>query len=435
MALAGLAVTFVSFTAHGHPDFANRSLAQLRNAINASGGSYTPRVDQATHLVATPAQYDKQLNRVKEGLNCPSLLIVSYDWLALSLSSHSPIDAEDYLLHGSAANGIGAIDLGSDGDQPISKAGNKRSREDDGNGDEDAVQSKKAKTAPGAAKATLTKDVAVAKESKINVPVDAQCKDAGNYHVHVDDHRVVYDATLNKSDSHVNNNKFYKLQLLVKASGEYFCWTHWGRVGDQGQSKMVGDGSLISATKEFERKFREKNGNPWQNRDGPQKPGKYAYIEINYEKTDDDMSNDENEPRSQPSTPQKGYSNKEPVQSKLHPDVQRLIELIFNLQLFNSTMASLNYDANRMPLGKLSKKTLLKGYEVLKDLASLIADPDLANATGSTYGQAIAERSNHYFSLVPHAVGRRSLPILQDMNAIKVRPVRQPGRANEANNK
>jgi poly [ADP-ribose] polymerase len=96
------------------------------------------------------------------------------------------------------------------------------------------------------------------------------------------------------------------------------------------------------------------------------------------------------------------------------------MELIFNVNYFNATMAELDYDANKMPLGKLSKKTLLKGYEVLKELASLVADPTLASTMGEDHREAVTERSNQYFSLVPHVVGRRSVPVLNGLDSIRV---------------
>ena len=65
-----------------------------------------------------------------------------------------------------------------------------------------------------------------------------------------------------------------------------------------------------------------------------------------------------------------------------------------------------------MPLGKLSKRTLLQGYEVLKDLANLVND--------STAGSQILERSNQYFSLIPHAFGRNRPPVLSSGTMIKV---------------
>jgi poly [ADP-ribose] polymerase len=106
------------------------------------------------------------------------------------------------------------------------------------------------------------------------------------------------------------------------------------------------------------------------------------------------------------------------VESKLPGPVQRLMKLIFNQDYFNDTLASLDYDTNKMPLGKLSKRTLLRGYEVLKELAALVQNPDTV-PDGSTLIEAVTDLSNTYLSLIPHAFGIRRAPILQDMSMIK----------------
>lgn len=94
------------------------------------------------------------------------------------------------------------------------------------------------------------------------------------------------------------------------------------------------------------------------------------------------------------------------------------MKLIFNQDYFNDTLASLDYDTNKMPLGKLSKRTLLRGYEVLKELAALVQNTNTA-PVGNTWIAAVTDLSNTYLSLIPHAFGIRRAPILQDMVLIK----------------
>jgi poly [ADP-ribose] polymerase len=96
------------------------------------------------------------------------------------------------------------------------------------------------------------------------------------------------------------------------------------------------------------------------------------------------------------------------------------MELIFNQQYFAQTMTDLNYDANKLPLGKLSKATINRGFQALKDLAALLQDPSLAQ---STYGQplptAIEQLSNSYYSLIPHAFGRNRPPVIRTNDLLK----------------
>lgn len=231
--------------------------------------------------------------------------------------------------------------------------------------------------------------------------------------MYIDDDGTIYDATLNQTHAGNNNNKFYRIQLLASGN-DHFTWTRWGRVGECGQFKILGTGSFQSALQEFEKKFRDKTGYVWKDRQLPPKSGKYTFIERSYE----DSSNEEDDELPGAGKRRVSKESLESVESttpesKLPGPVQRLVQLIFNQQYFDNSLAAMDYDVNKMPLGKLSKRTLLQGYEVLKDLANLIGDPH--------NGPTIEERSNRYFSLIPHAFGRRNPPVLNNQNMIKVR--------------
>lgn len=431
--LNGVTVTFASYSATCHPDFASKTVTQLKVEIANCGGSYASKLDQCTHLIASPAQFEKKLKLVKEALQQPDVTIVTYEWLAESLKSSSPITVDPYLLDQSSAtpavaNGInntsgsGGADVDSESDIQASTVKSKPN-----------LKRKRGKNtvpaANGSSTPVSTQKLPAKAKPVLKIPVDEVAATGGFFTVFVDDDGLAWDATLSQSNASDNNNKFYKLQILVDQRGDVRCWTRWGRVGEKGQFKMLGTGDLDGAKREFEKKFKDKNGNAWANRDGPIKPGKYVYIEINYAESDDE-DGDESKPRKKKAAIQNGASQEEeeeeeegditPVECTLDKPVQELMELIFNLKLFDSTMAALNYDATKMPLGKLSKKTLLKGYEVLKELASLIADPTTASGLGVSYGDAVSTRSNLYFSLVPHVSGRNRLPTLDNIDLIKV---------------
>jgi poly [ADP-ribose] polymerase len=110
----------------------------------------------------------------------------------------------------------------------------------------------------------------------------------------------------------------------------------------------------------------------------------------------------------------------EAPKSQLHPAVQDLMRLIFNQQFFAATMTELNYDVAKLPLGKLSKGTITRGYQALKDLSALLNDPSLAQSEYGTSFQAAAEQlSNAFFSLIPHAFGRDRPPVITDSALLK----------------
>jgi poly [ADP-ribose] polymerase len=172
---------------------------------------------------------------------------------------------------------------------------------------------------------------------------------------------------------------------------------------------MLGNGDHESALAEFEKKFKAKSGLSWDDRAGEPKAGKYAYVERSYnpdsdEEDDVDAGADGNG---------EDEIKREVAECTLQPPVQDLMKLIFNQSYFDATMSDLNYDANKMPLGKLSKGTIARGFQALKDL-SVQLDSTAANSR-----QEIERLSNLYYSVIPHAFGRNRPPVIHDNTLLK----------------
>lgn len=80
-----------------------------------------------------------------------------------------------------------------------------------------------------------------------------------------------------------NTDKFYKIQLLSNSGGEYFVAQHWGRTGTKGQRQQQGPMSLDEGVKAFEKKFREKAGAPFAQRNTyVAKDNKYMFKKKDY---------------------------------------------------------------------------------------------------------------------------------------------------------
>lgn len=164
---------------------------------------------------------------------------------------------------------------------------------------------------------------------------------------------------------------------------------------------------------EFEKKFKDKTGLTWENRLDTPKNKKYTFLERNYEDSDDEEDDEDQVV--------KGEEREEtPVESALPESIQNLMTFIFNQQHFLSAMEALSYDVKKMPLGKLSKRTLHEGYRILKDLSDLLANPGLASSRyGTTVPAAAEELSNRYFTTIPHVFGRNRPPVLFHDKLIK----------------
>lgn len=199
------------------------------------------------------------------------------------------------------------------------------------------------------------------------------------------------------------------MQLLYNDNDQYYAHTRWGRVGEYGQVKTMGPLDLEGAQKEFDKKFKDKSGHKWDERSEPAKKGKYTFLERNYEDDEDEAENQV-----------KDEEDEEKVESKLPRQTQRLMELIFNSNHFNAVLEQIGYNANKLPLGKLSKATLKTGFEHLHELASLIKHPSLAqNKYNTSQKEAIEDFSNKYYSTIPHEFGRNRPPAIDNNELLR----------------
>ena len=102
-----------------------------------------------------------------------------------------------------------------------------------------------------------------------------------------------------------------------KKKNNFYAHTRWGRVGEDGQVKTVQASSLDDAKQEFEKKFKDKSGLAWGDRNEKPKGKKYTFIEKAYEADDGDKDEDDDD------------DDSKPVKSELDLPTQRLMELIF----------------------------------------------------------------------------------------------------------
>ncbi|KAL7751432.1 hypothetical protein RI367_003292 [Sorochytrium milnesiophthora] len=417
--------------------FAGLSHAVLQKTITELGGTPAGSVNKATtHLVTTDADVAKKSAKVKSATEL-GIHIVSSGWLQDCSDKQERLDESKYTFSASA-DGTADKDATTDSAKPATNGSRKRSASPDAavtaapapapDNDDDAPPSKKQKTPEESSPVKNSKlETAkpapalgtgqIAKSTDLKVPLDDTCPHVGDK-VYIDDDGVIWDASLNQTNASNNNNKFYRLQVLHSGGSSYRTWTRWGRVGERGQSATLGDGSVDDAIRQFCKKFRDKSGLPWESRAEAPKPGKYAFVERNYY----DDSDDEEE-KEKPDDKKTADAAKEeprpPPECTLDPAVQKLMHLIFNQQYFAATMSSLNYDANKLPLGKLSKATITRGYQALKDLASLLNDPSLAANYGRPLHQAVEGLSNSYYSVIPHVFGRQRPPVINSQDMIK----------------
>lgn len=87
------------------------------------------------------------------------------------------------------------------------------------------------------------------------------------------------------------------------------------------------------------------------------------------------------------------------------------MRLIFDVNEMKKLMLEFELDAEKMPLGKLSKNQIQKAYAVLSELQELIDK-------GSE--SKLIEATNRFYTLIPHSFGVDEVQILRDKDIIQV---------------
>lgn len=94
--------------------------------------------------------------------------------------------------------------------------------------------------------------------------------------------------------------------------------------------------------------------------------GDYRVVEMNYE---DDLKDKGKTTDSKVDEAKKEQDKKDEYEtSSLPTSVKDLVKLIFDMKMIDTQMREIGYDSKKMPLGKLAKSSITKGYEALKAL-------------------------------------------------------------------
>ncbi|KAL2043729.1 hypothetical protein N7G274_003248 [Stereocaulon virgatum] len=78
-------------------------------------------------------------------------------------------------------------------------------------------------------------------------------------------------------------------------------------------------------------------------------------------------------------------------------------------------MTEMDYDAEKLSLRKLSKRTLQRGFEALKKFEDPFTNPALADERHDlTYDEAVEALSSSYYTITPYSFGHQRPPVVHD---------------------
>ncbi|KAG9471474.1 protein mono-ADP-ribosyltransferase PARP3 [Eleutherodactylus coqui] len=247
-----------------------------------------------------------------------------------------------------------------------------------------------------------------ATKKKAKAKIDGACSFSGQDNVEVYED---YDCMLNQTNIGNNNNKFYIIQLLHSTDKKktFYCWNRWGRVGEAGQSKLTNFSDVNAAKKDYEKKFKDKTKNNWSDRENfTPHPGKYTLIEV-----ERDDENEEETGEAMVKVDAVDGVCKKVLPCTLDKPTQNLVSLIFSTDMFKDAMQTMNLDIKKMPLGKLSKAQIAKGFDALEELQAALDRK--ANK------KELSELSSRFYTIIPHNFGRQIPPVIDTLDVLQAK--------------
>ncbi|KAK1621305.1 hypothetical protein QYE76_026822 [Lolium multiflorum] len=199
----------------------------------------------------------------------------------------------------------------------------------------------------------------------------------------------IYDATLNQTNVGANNNKFFIIQALESDVGKSFMvYWRYGRVGSRGRTELMGPMQRHEAINLFKFKFEDKTNNQWVSRHSFRcHAKKYTWLEMDYGKEGDKAQ-------------KKELVANQIKETKLETRTAQFISVICDITMMKQQMMEIGYDADKLPLGKISQSTISKGYDVLKRISHAISRGDKIH---------IEQLTGEFYTIIPHDFGFKKM--------------------------
>ncbi|XP_057448680.1 poly [ADP-ribose] polymerase 1-like [Lotus japonicus] len=193
----------------------------------------------------------------------------------------------------------------------------------------------------------------------------------------------VYNTTMSMSDLCTRANSYYILQIIQEDKGSgCYLFRKWGRVGnDKIGYMMLDEMPKPDAIRKFKQLFFEHTGNHWEQKTIQKQPGRYFPLDIDYG-VNRNVSK----------------INKNDADSKLPRPLTELLKMLFNVEIYRAAMIEFEIDLSKMPLGKLSKSNIQKGFEALTDIQNLL---QTSNPDPSVKESLLMDASNRFFTVIP----------------------------------
>ncbi|CAI2188585.1 17967_t:CDS:2 [Funneliformis geosporum] len=393
--------------------FTEGNHTHLTSIIIKHGGNVVQNLSKkSTHLIVNEEDYKKGNSKVFLAKNkfADQVSIVTWKWVEASIEKNVKLDVSDYVPSDDTE------DTDMDDANENSIVTGKRNKDDEENDQVDDVRPsrKRRRTAKNdndndmsqisttdVATTNIVSTTSTSSKKRKGKKTDKTTKGSINNQDPNDSDQD--DKVAKVAVTHIVEEK-KMVKVVIKG------------YGSKGQSTTFGPTTILDNAKiEFSKKFKEKTGNDWSivckdiSKFVP-KNNKYTFLNRDYT-LDDEDKNDE----SQNKKKAKNKEKEEPIpipESNLHPKVQDIMQMIFDVNQWKESMKELEYDAAKLPLGKIAKSTINQGYSVLKRIEAVVMGNSI---------ESLEELSNEFYTVIPHSFGMRKPPIINNINLLKAK--------------
>jgi len=98
------------------------------------------------------------------------------------------------------------------------------------------------------------------------------------------------------------------------------------------------------------------------------------------------------------------------AESKLPSETQELMKIVFDQDMFTGQLLKYEIDVKQLPLGKLNKNQIQKGFDVLERLEDAVA----RKAT-----KDLERLTSEFYTIIPHSFKRQRPPVISDKETIQ----------------
>ena len=365
--------------------------AQLKALISERGGEPVKAAKGADVVLSTEDVVREGKGKLLKDAAANSLVVLSEAWLHDSLAKRSMQPPQPYALaQGDAADALAKL-LDSKKVQKAAALTDKDS-------------SSGSKSVGLGKSGTKSGKIRLKKGARAAVDADSGLEESG--HILEESESEVFAVTMSSADVQSGHNSYYILQLIeADAGGSWTVFRKWGRLGtEQGNHKLEPYTTKAAAKTQFAALYHEKTGNRWSERHVFRKvAGRFTVLEQDYSIQDDGLD-----------TLDEGDAE---VKSALPPAVQNVVRMLFDVKAMQRTLLEMDIDLSRMPLGKLSKSHIQKGYDVLTTIQTLIGQRRSADDRSTE--SALVSACNQLYSLIPRSFGNKQPPLIRTTDQLK----------------